>query len=158
MEVKVQLMKLDTPSSNGRIYSKESIQEAIENFNNRKIKGGSLGLQPTNGLFEPELNIGELSHTFENVRIEDDKVLADMKILDTPQGQNVKALLESDIKLAMAPRLQIDEQQKVDEEGNPILDENGQPIIETKVFDLISCDIVQDNQKAFEGNTIIMGD
>ena len=54
----------------------------------------------------------------------------------------------------MAPRLYIDEQQKVDEEGNPILDENGQPIMETKIVDLISFDIVQDSQKSFDGNTI----
>ena len=41
---------------------------------------------------------------------------------------------------------------------NPILDENGQPIMETKIVDLISFDIVQDKEKAFEGNTINMGD
>lgn len=157
MEVKVQLMKVDTPSATGRIYSKESIQEAIDNFNKREIKGGSLGLQDVNDLSHPT-NLKDLSHVFENIRIEDDKVLADMKILDTPQGDNVKALLESDVKLALAPRLSIDEQPKLDENGNQVLDENGNPVMETKVVDLISFDIIQDNQKTFEGNTITMGD
>lgn len=154
MEVKVQLMKVGTPSVNGRVYSKEAMEEAIKNFNESQIKGGTLG--QVGDLSHP-VDLKDLSHVFENVHIEDDKVLADMKILDTPQGQNVKALLKSNIKLAIAPRLQIDEQQKVDEEGNPILDENGQPIMETKIVDLISFDIVQDKEKAFEGNTIIMG-
>lgn len=155
MEVKVQLMKVGTPSANGRVYSKEAMEEAIKNFNESSIKGGTLG--QVGDLSHP-VNMKDLSHVFENVRIEDDKVLADMKILDTPQGQNVQALLESNVKLALAPRLAIDEQPKVDEEGNPVLDENGQPIMETKSIELISCDIIQDNQKSFEGNTIKVED
>lgn len=155
MEVKVQLMKVGTPSANGRVYSKEAMEEAIKNFNESQVKGGTLG--QVGDLSHP-IDLKDLSHVFENVHIEDDKVLADMKILDTPVGQNVKALLESNVKLALAPRLQIDEQPKIDEDGNPILDENGQPIMETTVVDLLSCDIVLDQEKAFEGNTIKVED
>lgn len=155
MEIKVQLMKVGVPSATGRIYSKDAMEDAINKFNESQIKGGTLG--QVGDLSHP-VDLRDLSHVFENVRIEDDKVVGDMKILDTPQGQNVKALLESNIKLALAPRLQIDEQEKVDENGNPVLDENGKPIMEIKSIDLLSCDIIQDSQKSFEGNTIIMGD
>lgn len=156
MEVKVQLMKIGTPSSStGRIYSKEVIDEAIKKFNESEIKGGTLG--QIGDLSHP-VNMKDLSHVFENVRIEGDQVLADMKILNTPKGENVKALLESNIKLAIAPRLLIDEQPKVDEEGNQVLDENGNPIMETKSIELLSCDIIQDNNKSFEGNTIKVED
>lgn len=155
MEVEVQLMKLDTPSINGRVYSKETMEEVVKNFNESQIKGGTLG--QVGDLSHPT-DLKDLSHVFENVRIEDDKVMANMKILDTPQGKNVQALLESDVKLALAPRLMVDKQQKIDENGQPITDENGQPIMENKVVNLISCDIVLDNEKAFEGNTIKIGD
>lgn len=151
MEVKAQIMKIGTPSATGRVYSREVMEEAIKKFNESQIKGGTLG--QVGDLSHP-VNLKDISHIFENVRIENDAVVADMKILNTPQGENVKTLLESDIKLALAPRLAIDEQQKVDENGNPVLDENGQPIMEVKSIELISCDIVQDSQKAFEGNTI----
>lgn len=151
MKVEVQLMKLDTPSINGRVYSKETMEEVVKNFNESQIKGGTLG--KVEEMTHP-IDLKDLSHVFENVRIEDDKVMATMNILDTPKGQNVKALLESNVKLALAPRLMIDEQQKINEDGQPILDENGKPIIETKVVNLISCDIVLDKEKAFEGNTI----
>ena len=148
MKVTAQIMKLNTPSkASGRVYSKDIMEKAIKEFNEKSLKCGTLG-----EMNHPDLT--NISHKIENIRIDEDKVFGDIELLDTPNGITASALLESGVKLALAPKMNLDIQEEKDEEGNTILDENGQPKTYIASAEIISVDIIRDEQKAFEDNTI----
>lgn len=156
MKLTVNVLKLGTPSKTGRIYTKEVIEEAIQKFNENKTKFGVLG-QDGIGQAQPYINLGEISHKVENLRIEEDYVKADIEPLDTPYGKTLQTLLEN-TKLAMAPRMLLDIQEQKDSEGNTIINEDGNPKTYIASAEIISVDIVQNNQRAFEENTIEIGE
>ena len=100
------------------------------------------------------VTLNEASHKIDELTIEGNELVGDISILDTPQGKNVQALLESDIKLAFAPRMAVDIQEEKDEEGNVILDENGKPKTYIADVKLESIDIIQDCEKSFDNANI----
>lgn len=149
MKVTAQIMKFNTPSkSSGRVYSKDIMEKAIKEFNEKPLKCGTLGSE----INHPDLT--NISHKIENLRIDEDKVFGDIELLDTPNGITASALLESGIKLALAPKMNLKIEEEKDEEGNTILDENGQPKTYIANAEILSVDIIRDEQKAFEDNTI----
>lgn len=146
--IKVNIMDLNTPSkASGRVYSKEVMEQAINEFNAREIKGGILG--EVQHISQP-LQLADISHKIEDMHIEENKVVATIDILDTVSGNNLKTLLESDVKLAMAPRIEINEEE--------VINENGTPIKQVTKVNILSVDCVLDKDKAFEDNTIKVED
>lgn len=154
MEFTVNVMKFDTPNKAGRIYSKEVMEQAVKQFNENNNKFGILG---TTGYdkADPTISLGEISHKIKDMRIEEDHLKCDIEVLNTPNGNTLNALLESGAKLAMAPRMNVDIQEEKDEEGNVILDENGKPKTYIKSAEIISVDVVPNEYRTFEDNTII---
>lgn len=96
MELKGQILKIaDVVERNGRMYPQAELEKAVTKFQEKvKNQQGVLGI-----LGEPEhagkINLYEISHAVTNVRMEDDKMVADLKVLDTPNGKILKQMLEA---------------------------------------------------------------
>ena len=85
----VKIVDLDTPNKNGRIYTKQTMEEAIE-----KAKLPMIGL-----LGMPEgssVQLTRASHAVEQLYIKDGAVFAKVSVLKTPAGQVVEQLLNED--------------------------------------------------------------
>ena len=96
------IVDLNVPAPSGRIYSKEAMEKAIKEYNEKP--------KPKFGTFEGELNhpssyldLSKVSHRINDVSIVGDKVVADMDILDNDNAKIVKRLLELDQSLYLNP-------------------------------------------------------
>lgn len=93
MKTNVELIfKADQPTRNGRIYSKKVLERAIEDFNQRAPKFGG----PVSGALIQRIE--NVSHETLSLSVEDDgTICAEIRILDTPQGETLQALMSSKI-------------------------------------------------------------
>lgn len=157
MELTVNVMKFDTPNKSGRIYPKFVMEEAIKQFNENKNKFGTFGeIGPTQASSFVELS--KISHKVKDMWIDEDNLKCNIETLNTPNGNTLNALLESGAKLAIAPRMQVDIQEEKDEEGNTILNEDGKPKTYIKSANIISIDVIPNEYRTFEDNTIKIGE
>jgi hypothetical protein len=149
-------MQLDTPNRNGRVYQSDKMNKDIQEYlkNNEFRLGRINGGENCLGDIDHPVTLNEASHKIDKLTVEGNELIGDISILDTPQGKNVQALLDSNIKLAFAPRMAVDIQEEKDEEGNVILDENGQPKTYIADIKLESIDIIQDCNKTFDNANI----
>jgi len=154
-KVKAKIMRFDTPNRNGRVYQSDKMNEVIQEYlKNNKIRLGKISDNDCYGDICHPVTFSEASHKIDKLTIEGNELIGEISILDTPQGKNVQALLDSDIKLAFAPRMMVDVQEEKDEEGNVILDENGKPKTYIADVTLESIDVIQDCNKTFDNATI----
>lgn len=87
------IFDLDVPNANGRVYSTEVITKAVDAYNEKIRNGTALGqLGMPVGL---SVSFAEVSHTVEEIRIEDGKAFAKVRILSTPPGNVVKELIRA---------------------------------------------------------------
>lgn len=88
---------------NGRIYPKEIVQKAVndyrENFIVRKKSFGELGHPPN-----PTINLNLISHLITDIREDGNNFIGKAKILDTPNGKIAKALMDEDCLLGISSR------------------------------------------------------
>lgn len=83
------------PTINHRIYSKFELQKAIDYYNeNDKYKFG--GFQPDNYL---EIISRDVAFSIKGLILIGDKIVINIKILDTPKGRIVKNILKKKEKL-----------------------------------------------------------
>lgn len=87
--MKVVISNIGAPNRNGITYPKEVIEEAIKKLDGAPVLG-QIGFSE-NG----KINVRDVSHTVSNLRIEDDNLVGDLKILSTPPGQELSFLLDS---------------------------------------------------------------
>jgi hypothetical protein len=88
----VTIMTVDKPNKNNRIYSRETMQKAIDEVNEKKQGRvfGTIGMPEGNAV-----ELGKVSHIAGNLRITDDgRVLADIMVLDTPDGAKLREMLK----------------------------------------------------------------
>ena len=155
-KVKAKIMNFDIPNRNGRVYQSDKMNKAIQEYlKNDKIRLGTIGIGSNcQGDIDHPVTFSEASHKIDELTIEGNELVGNISILDTQQGQNVQALLDSNVKLAFAPRMAVDIQEEKDEEGNVILDENGQPKTYIADIKFESIDIIQDCEKSFDNANI----
>jgi len=89
---------------NGRIYTKEMAERIVEQFENRDGEMfGELGYPD-----RFEVLLTQVSHKVEEIHLDEENksVVGTIKILDTPKGKIVKAMLDTDeyIGLTCRPR------------------------------------------------------
>lgn len=85
------IMIADEPTINGRIYTKQTLEEMISRVNEHGSNlVGTIGVPKTE---IPELE--EVSHVITNLRMEDNKVIGDIRILDTPRGIRLAEIIAS---------------------------------------------------------------
>jgi len=150
-KVKAKIMSFDIPNRNGRVYQSTQMNEAIHEYlKNNEIKLGRISDGNCPSEISHPVTLNEASHKIDELTIEGNELVGNISILDTPQGKNVQALLDSNIKLAFAPKMALDIQEEKDEEGNVILDENGQPKTYIADIKFEGIDVIQDSQKSFD--------
>lgn len=95
----------DVPNKNNRIYPKRVLENVVANFHSSQ----QLGQMGT--LAEGKLRLSEVSHSVHNLRMVDDKLVADIRLLPTPRGRELAAILDCAIvfKLCGEGAIQISE-------------------------------------------------
>lgn len=97
MKIKCELVKAGVPTINDRVYPKETLQKAIDEYNKQPYKLGTLGRSM-------EVSIVQSSHKIKNLYLDDDgSMKADIEILDTPVGKYLKEMIEKEIPLTLHP-------------------------------------------------------
>jgi hypothetical protein len=112
--VRVKCFKLDIPMPSGRIYTKEAMFKALDEYREFIAAKRALGELAGSEQYNSTMGIllTNVSHMIEDIWIDEDNfVCADIRIMDTPSGRILKEFVE-DPNLVWIPR------------GNGTLEEN----------------------------------
>ena len=96
-------MSAELKNRNGRIYTKEILERAVEKYNQEQvITGRAVGeLNHPDG---PSINLDKVSHRITELKWDGNDVRGKALILDTPMGQIVKGLVEGGVQLGVSSR------------------------------------------------------
>jgi len=101
--IKGVFMQSDVKNQNGRVYPFPVLQREVKNYNKKFVKEGR-ALGELGHPMGPTINLDRVSHLITEL-VEDGKnFVGKAKIMDTPNGQIVKNLLESGVKLGVSSR------------------------------------------------------
>lgn len=94
----------ETKNRNGRVYPQKIMESAVKTYVNEYVSSkralGELSHPENRPTVKPEL----ASHLVTEFRMDGNNVMGKAKILNTPQGQIVKGLLEGGVKLGVSTR------------------------------------------------------
>jgi hypothetical protein len=93
----------DRKNQNERIYPGTEIKRAVNQIN-EQIKGGYSVLGEVDHPSNLRINLDRVSHMIESMWCEGSNGYGKMKILPTPMGNIVRAMLESGVKLGVSSR------------------------------------------------------
>lgn len=88
----VVLLELDTPNKNGRIYPKATIERFLKTR-------GDKPLICTMGASGFDVNLNHASHIVEKLYLQDNKLMANVRVLNTPMGNIAKSLINADVEM-----------------------------------------------------------
>lgn len=101
--IKGPFLQADTKNRNGRIYPKKILEREVEKYIKEKVDTkqalGELDHPP-----QPTVNLDRVSHLVESLEFNGNDCIGKAKILDTPCGRTVKALLEGGARLGVSSR------------------------------------------------------
>lgn len=98
------LLPIDRPNRNNRIYSRSCVEKIVEDFNDKKnVVFGEIE-SPGSNLDGLGINLDRISHEVEDVFIEGDFLKARIKVLGTPMGKIAKTLHTEGVNLGFAMR------------------------------------------------------
>lgn len=121
------MMMAEVKNHNRRVYPFAEIKNAV-NYVNQRITEGHLILGELNHPDSLTVNPKEASHVITEMRMDGNNAVGKCKLLNTPNGQIVKAILEGGVRLGVSSR----------GTGNVI----GEGIVEG--FNFVTVDIVVD--------------
>jgi len=101
VQLNCDLIQFGVPTANGRIYSKEVLEKAVEAVQ-EKIKAGRMLGQlgnPVGG----RTNMAMVSHKVVGLGITDDGLVGLLRPLDTPEGRKLSEMLKRD-ECQISPR------------------------------------------------------
>lgn len=93
----------DSKNRNGRVYPKAIMESAVNKYVTEQVKTGR-AVGELNHPEGPTVNLDKVSHRITDLRMEGNKVVGKASILDTPNGQIVKGLLEGGVRLGVSTR------------------------------------------------------
>jgi len=96
-------MQSEIQNGNGRIYPLAEIKSAIENVN-KKIKEGHTIYGELNHPDNLQIDLNNVSHIITEMKLAGNDAVGKAKILNTPKGQIVKAIIEGGGKLGVSSR------------------------------------------------------
>ena len=100
MEIQIKSIQLDKPTNNGYVYDKEMFEKQLDKFNKNQIENYRQ-IYPRN---TPVCSLGEISHKVKNAFVdEDNTVVTNIQILDTPKGQMPKQMIENNCNVSIVP-------------------------------------------------------
>tara|TARA_Y100000817_G_scaffold314689_1_gene314594 strand:+ start:78 stop:734 length:657 start_codon:yes stop_codon:yes gene_type:complete len=88
---------------NKRIYGKQVLFGAVDKYN-KEFVGEGRAVGELNHPSGPTINLDKVSHLVINLNYEGNDVVGKAKILDTPNGNIAKKLLEGGVKLGVSTR------------------------------------------------------
>ena len=121
----------DAKNRNGRIYPMAVMEKAVNKYVADQVKQGR-AVGELNHPDGPTVNLDKVSHLIQNLQFEGKNVMGKALILDTPNGQIVKGLLEGGVKLGVSTR------------GMGSLEQRNGAMVVKDDFILNTVDIVQD--------------
>ena len=121
----------DAKNRNGRIYPMAVMEKAVNKYVTDQVKQGR-AVGELNHPDGPTVNLDKVSHLIQNLQFEGKNVMGKALILDTPNGQIVKGLLEGGVKLGVSTR------------GMGSLEQRNDAMVVKDDFILNTVDIVQD--------------
>lgn len=98
--MKTEILKLDTPTRNGRIYSTAVLLEAIEEAKSRTIY---CVMNDDDTMYNTTIDINKICGIVENLEIIDESVVVTIKMLDTPTGKIVNSKMVNLSNLNFTP-------------------------------------------------------
>lgn len=93
----------DKKNHNERVYPRQEIQRAVNQIN-EQITGGYSVLGEVDHPANLRINLDRVSHMIEKMWCEGSNGYGKMKILPTPMGNIVRAMLDSGVKLGVSSR------------------------------------------------------
>lgn len=93
----------ESKNRNGRVYPKAIMESAVGKYVDEQVKTGR-AVGELNHPEGPTVNLDKVSHRITDLRMEGNKVVGKASILDTPNGQIVKGLLEGGVRLGVSTR------------------------------------------------------
>ena len=88
---------------NGRIYEKSILKDAVDQYIDEQIKTGR-AVGELNHPSTPTVNYKEVSHKIESLDWDGNDIIGKAKILNTPNGNIVKGLLDGGVQLGVSSR------------------------------------------------------
>lgn len=90
-----ELLTVDVPTRNGRVYPRDVVEKMVEDFNTRNEKQTMLGeITQLYASCEPHvINLDRISHSVDELFVEDDKLKATITVMNTPMGNILKTLI-----------------------------------------------------------------
>lgn len=96
-------LQADLKNRNGRMYPKEIMQKEVDRYSkeyiNKNRAYGELGHPDS-----PTINLDRVSHMIKSLKMEGNNFVGRAKILDTPYGKIVKALIDEGAQLGVSSR------------------------------------------------------
>ncbi len=93
-------MQAEKQNRNGRVYPRHVLSKEVERYNkdyvNKNRAFGELGHPDS-----PTINLDRVSHMITSLRSDGNNFIGKAKILDTPNGQIVKSLLDGGASLGV---------------------------------------------------------
>ena len=96
-------MQSEKKNRNGRIYSKETMEKAVEKYVTEQVKTGR-AVGELNHPEGPTVNLDKVSHKITDLHWQGNDVVGKASILKTPMGKIVEGLLEGGVKLGVSSR------------------------------------------------------
>lgn len=105
-----ELFTCDEPNLNGRIYPKEELQKAIDKYQEKIDSNRSFG---TLGISDyGVMDLEKVSHRVTKLYIEDENVIANVEILDTPCGYKYLDMIDG-FKLVSVGHGKLNDEHKI---------------------------------------------
>jgi len=96
------MQKADALNGNGRVYPRKVLMREVENYKKLVRERRALG-----ELDHPEdsvINLRNASHLVTEVWWDNDQVMGKVQVLNTPSGDILRGLVDSDVKLGISSR------------------------------------------------------
>ena len=94
IEYSIDLIKMDVPTANGRIYSKEAINKLVEETNKKTVVPLHFNLGS---------DLASIVGIVKNAKVVDDQIVVKIQLLDTPKAVNIKAALHDRKAFCITP-------------------------------------------------------
>ena len=124
-------MQAEKKNRNGRVYPKPIMEKAVDKYVKEQVNT-KRAVGELNHPDGPTVNLDKVSHLIEGLDWQKDEVVGKARILDTPNGQIVKGLLDGGVKLGVSTR------------GMGSLEQRNGAMVVKDDFILNTVDIVQD--------------
>lgn len=102
-KIKGPFLQAEIKNRNGRMYSQNLIEREIGKFNTEKIKT-KRAFGELDHPVVPTVNLQNVSHLIENLKMENNNGMGVAKILDTIQGRTVTSILNAGARVGVSSR------------------------------------------------------